>query len=68
MNVQEIRQIARAQGLRPGKRKKEDLIRAIQRQEGNFDCFGSAFTGECDQWGCRWRGDCFTTARRNPVG
>lgn len=38
---------------------KADLIRAIQRAEGNFDCYGTATEEECDQEECLWREDCF---------
>jgi hypothetical protein len=38
------------------------LIKSIQSKEGNFDCFSTAITGECDQGGCSWRMDCFDTA------
>ncbi len=62
MNMQEIRQIARAQGVKPGKQTKERLIKTIQRAEGNFDCFATAFNGICNQSGCLWRKDCFTVA------
>lgn len=37
-----------------------EFTRLIQRAEGNFDCFGTAFDGECDQEACLWRGTCFT--------
>ena len=36
---------------------KRDLIKAIQRAEGNFDCFGTA-VDYCDQLTCSWRKDC----------
>ncbi|MBE0568964.1 MAG: hypothetical protein IH577_04745 [Deltaproteobacteria bacterium] len=35
-----------------------DLIHAIQRTEGNFDCFGTARDGACDQENCKWREAC----------
>lgn len=62
MNVQEIREIARDMGLKPGKTPKLKLVRLIQSTEGNFDCFATASNGECDQLGCRWREDCFAMA------
>jgi len=64
MNVQEIRDIARQKGLRPGKTPKLELVRLIQSSEGNFECFATAVTGECDQTGCLWRNDCFAMAKR----
>lgn len=36
-----------------------DFARMIQRTEGNFDCFGTAVDGMCDQEGCLWRRTCF---------
>lgn len=63
MKMQKIREIARDQGLEPGRAEKVELIRAIQRQEGNFDCFATAWDGVCDQSGCLWREDCFAAAR-----
>ena len=62
MKIQRIREIARHQGLEPGKAEKVELIRAIQRKEGNFDCFVTAHEGVCDQGGYLWRTDCFAAA------
>lgn len=64
MKIQQIRDIARDRGLNPGRLGKGDLIQAIQRAEGNFDCFATAYDGVCDQYQCLWREDCFVTARR----
>lgn len=36
---------------------KKELVKAIQKKEGNFDCFGTAISF-CDQAGCCWRMDC----------
>lgn len=63
MNVSEIRQIAKEYGVKPGKLSKIALVREIQRTEGNFDCFGTAISGDCDQFACLWRKDCFNAAR-----
>jgi len=64
MNLQEIREIARIRGLRPRNLNKRELIRSIQLNEGNFDCFGTAYGGICDQGGCLWRKDCFSTSKK----
>jgi hypothetical protein len=64
MNSNEVRSHAREIGLKPGKQTKVNLVRAIQRTEGNFDCFATAANGECDQMGCQWRQDCFSAAKR----
>jgi hypothetical protein len=58
MNLKDVRDMAKEKGIKAGKMKKEEIIRSIQRAEGNFDCFGSAFSGECTQEGCLWRADC----------
>lgn len=64
MNVQEIRQLAIDHGIKPGRLDKTHLIREIQHQEGNFDCFATAYDNVCDQSNCLWRKDCFALARR----
>ena len=64
MNLQEIRQLATTKGLKPGKLNKQDLIRSIQSQEGNFACFATAYAGVCDQLDCLWRKDCFSSAKK----
>jgi hypothetical protein len=58
MNVKEIKELAKAKGLKTGNMKKENIIRAIQKAEGNYECFGTAVSGECDQINCMWRMDC----------
>jgi hypothetical protein len=63
MNLEEVRAIAKAGGIKVSKvRRKSDLIKTIQLAEGNFDCFASAFEGQCDQMGCCWRAACFEAA------
>ncbi len=58
MRLIEIERKARVLGIKDTwKCSKKDLVKAIQRKEGNFDCFGSAIN-YCDQFVCCWRGDC----------
>lgn len=64
MNISQVQSIAKDKGIKPGKMKKQDLIRTIQRQEGAFDCFATAYDGACDQIACVWREDCFAGARK----
>lgn len=64
MLMQEIREIAKEFGIKTSRMTKLNLIREIQRTEGNFDCFASASAGECDQTGCLWREDCLTMAKK----
>ncbi len=58
MKMEEIRKIALEKGVSPGKYRKTDLILAIQRSEGNRDCFGSGLSDSCGQTECLWRPDC----------
>lgn len=60
MTFNKVKEIAKKQGIKTGNMKKETIIRAIQRAEGNFDCFGTAKEGVCDQIGCLWREDCLS--------
>lgn len=64
MHIQTVRSIAKQHGVKTSRLSKADIIRSIQRTEGNFDCFGSAFNGECDQFGCSWRDDCLASNKR----
>lgn len=64
MNLQEIRVLAKDIGIKVSNRNKSNLIQAIQLTEGNFDCFASAKSGECDQLKCKWRDDCFSAAKK----
>jgi hypothetical protein len=59
MDIKEIRKIAKNMRVSTKGMGKADLVRAIQRSEGNFDCFGTAVNEECDQESCLWREDCF---------
>jgi hypothetical protein len=58
VDINEVREIGRKLGLKTGQMKKAEIIRSIQRAEGNFDCFGTAASGECTQTDCLWRKDC----------
>lgn len=58
MRLSEIEKKARSLGIKDTwKYSKKDLVRLIQRSEGNFDCFGTA-NNYCDQFICCWREDC----------
>jgi hypothetical protein len=63
----EVRAKAKKLGIKTGIFiKKADLIRQIQRTEGNFDCFSSA-KDYCDKWDCCFREDCLPSINF-PVG
>jgi len=57
MKMEEIRQIAKKNDIKPGKMRKVDLIRTIQTKEGNNPCFQTGIN-PCDQSACWWRNDC----------
>ncbi len=62
MKLEDVRTIAKSHGIKPNHLSKTELIKVIQTEEGNFDCFGSADSGECNQENCIWREDCFAIA------
>jgi hypothetical protein len=62
MKLEVIRTIAKSHRISPGNLSKIKLIRSIQSEEGNFDCFATAYGGACDQVDCSWRADCFDSA------
>ncbi len=64
MHIQKIRSIAKERGIKAGRMAKAEIIRTIQRMEGNFDCFSTAVDGYCDQGGCSWREDCFPSRKK----
>ena len=58
MKMQQVREKAKEFGLKPGKiKRKADLIRAIQIEEGNTSCF-QAEVSDCKETDCCWRNDC----------
>ncbi|MBI3481118.1 MAG: SAP domain-containing protein [Nitrosomonadales bacterium] len=63
MKLGDIRSIAKSHHIKPGHLSKAELIKSIQINEGNFDCFATACNGDCDQSGCLWRDDCFAASR-----
>lgn len=58
MKIGEIKEIARQKGVKTGKMKKGEIIRAIQEAEGNSACFDTGQGAECGQTSCLWRKDC----------
>jgi len=58
MNMNQIKEVAKDRGVKPGKMNKEMLIRSIQRIEGNPQCFNTQFSNLCGQENCLWREDC----------
>jgi hypothetical protein len=58
MKLLEVKTIAKQRGIDYGRMRKDELIKAMQRAEGNNDCFGTALSIECGQISCLWRKDC----------
>jgi hypothetical protein len=58
MTLQEIKAIARSNGMRIRNMKKENIIRTLQQIEGNASCFATDEVRECGQENCLWRHDC----------
>lgn len=58
MKMQKIRKIAEKKGINAGDMNRTELIRTIQRAEGNSDCFATKSISECNQLNCLWRADC----------
>jgi hypothetical protein len=56
--LQDVRNIARKMGIDTRNVTMTELIRAIQRAEGNKDCYMSAQVLKCEQTNCLWREDC----------
>jgi len=57
MTIRDLQQMARRFGINTGGMTKFGPIKAIQRAEGNFACFGTA-AGFCDQRNCLFREEC----------
>ncbi len=62
MNMQEIRKIAKKNGLKISRLNKTSLVKKIQSSEGNYDCFATATNNYCDQANCLWQADCLKMA------
>jgi hypothetical protein len=56
LKVQEIKNIAKK--YYNGEMNQTDLIRAIQKAEGNKACFATFCVKTCSQMNCTWRTDC----------
>jgi hypothetical protein len=59
MKMHEVRVIAKSLGINSFGKSKVELIKEIQRKQGNFDCYGSAMS-YCDQLNCLFRTSCLS--------
>jgi len=62
MDLATVKKMAKGLGLAPGRKTKVELIHAIQKAEGNFDCFGTAID-YCDQMDCCFKDECLASSR-----
>jgi len=62
MKISEIKEKAKSVGVKAGKMKKDELVRAIQQAENNNPCFGSN-DGQCGQWNCCFMQDCVKASK-----
>lgn len=60
ISVKQLKIKAQGLGINPGKMKKTELIRSIQKAEGFSPCFGTT-NGYCSQDACCFRNDCLKT-------
>ena len=56
--MKEIRELAKKLGLKTAKLNKLNLIRLIQKTEGNEVCYASHHSASCGQSSCLWLADC----------
>lgn len=58
MKMKDVTKIASKNGVKAGNMDKTQLIRAIQKAEGNNACFATSSVQTCGQMNCTWRTDC----------
>ena len=58
MKLEQVKEVAALRGIKSGKMKKGEIIRAIQSDEGNEPCFDTGKVSACNQTTCLWREDC----------
>lgn len=59
MRLSDIEKRAKNMGIKDTwKFSKKELIKTIQKTEGNTPCFSAATAGRCRQTICCWREDC----------
>ena len=63
MKFNEIRNMAKGMGINTYGMKKTDVVRAIQREENNIDCYGTQRVDICNEEACLWRNDCISLNR-----
>ena len=67
MDMKAVKEKAKELGIEMKKMKKAEVIRSIQRKEGNFPCFETA-REYCDQLACAWRSACLPVKKLKKSG
>jgi hypothetical protein len=67
MNIEEIREIARQHQINPEGLSQLELIRAIQGNEGNVNCYATSYVHDCNQHACLWRENCQIAAQSESI-
>jgi len=60
MDFKEIRKQAKNMGINLFQKNKMEIIRSIQREENNIDCYGRPRVEFCQEQACLWRNDCLS--------
>ncbi len=58
MKLEEIKSLAQLYSIKVSRMNKPELVRAIQKAEGNEQCYKSGASAICCQKDCAWRADC----------
>lgn len=59
MTKEQVKKVATEKGIAVGsKLKKEEIVRLVQKSEGNDQCFMTGKAASCGQPDCLWRSDC----------
>lgn len=68
MTLRELKLLAKKKGILVRNMRRENIIRAIQRIEGNIDCFATPRALDCKQRECLWYNECLSYYNKlNPV-
>ncbi len=62
MGIGKVGKKGKTLSIKTARMRKADLIREIQRAEGNFNYFSTA-TDSRDQWDCYFREDCLLSPK-----
>ncbi len=67
MDFNAIRKMANTMNINTYRMKKVDIIRAIQREENNIECYGTERANNCNELTCLWRDDCLSVNHKRNI-